>query len=56
MLSPWVVDEKTRFNYGIVYNCLISVLFVVNVLLVIRVVYRDGAIKLKKAYLIYKRQ
>jgi hypothetical protein len=31
-------------------------LFVVNVLLVIRVIYRDGAIKLKRAYLIFKRR
>lgn len=37
LLSPWVSDPISRFYFGIVYNCLIVLLFLINFLLVLRV-------------------
>ena len=56
LLSTWVDDPTVRFQYGIVYDSLIILLFLLNVLLVLRVVQRDGTIKLKRAYLLLKRR
>jgi len=56
MQSTWISDAKTRFEYGIVYDCIVIALFFINVLILISIAVLDGMVKAKRAYFIYKQR